>query len=230
VLSGLQTFRHDHAAHVIYQQIKEKLTQTRKGKWHIFISAGKRYADNTAPLECTIPKWALPNNRLTPDLVIIDGWAPGQPRPTRADFKNISFTIIDIAYGRGDTSTARITRKQRKYAPLVVALRAAGFTVHGTQLGSSLFPDANNPSLLGASFDHIAVVSLGTTGEIYSHIYSIHGAFGISRRSLAPLLLRLHMQAIRHTCDILKKRRILDCTQHRSLAPASGVALPGGVG
>ncbi len=98
--------------------------------------------------------------------------------------------VGDIAYGRGDTSTARITRKQRKYAPLVVALRAAGFTVHGTQLGSSLFPDAKNPSLLGASFDHIAVVSLGTTGEINSHIYSIHGAFGISRRSLAPLLLR----------------------------------------
>jgi hypothetical protein len=230
VLNGLQTFRHDHAAHVIYQLLKEKLTQTRKGKWHIFIAAGKRYADVDAPLECTIPKWALPNNAETPDLVIIDGWTPSDPVPSRADFKNISFTIIDVAYGRGDTSTTRITTKQRKYAPLVGNLRAAGFTVHGAQLGSSLFPDARNPQHFGASFDHVAVISLGITGEIYSNIYSILGIFDISRRSLAPLLLRLHTQAIRHTCKILRTRRSLDCALRRSPVPASGVALPGGVG
>jgi hypothetical protein len=230
-LNGPQTFRHDKAAHILYNLLLSQFVQKRRGKWHVFISAGRRFADSAEPLTPTIPAWALPGNVLTPDLVIIDGWAPGDPDPTPADFKNISFTIIDVAYGRGDTSTARITKKQRYYAQLVADLRAAGFTVHGTALGSGLFPDVRKPSTSGvAAYDHVAVISLGITGEIYSNIYNVFRALNISGRTLAPVLLELHMHAIRETHRILRQRRRLDHNPQRSLAQASTAAFLGGEG
>jgi hypothetical protein len=33
---------------------------------------------------CTIPKWALPRNKLSPDIVLIKGWAIGDPIPESA--------------------------------------------------------------------------------------------------------------------------------------------------
>ncbi len=68
--------------------------------WHLNISAGRRYQDSTAPLTDTIPSWALPDNVLKPDLVLILGWSADMPIPQHPT-PNIEFVIGDVTFGRG---------------------------------------------------------------------------------------------------------------------------------
>ena len=228
------------------------LSNSLSGKWHLFVSAGRTFGRADAPVLCTIPKWALPRNKLSPDIVLIKGWAIGDPIPrTRAQFCTIEFSILDVTYGRGDTSTERIKRKQIKYQRLILQLRARGFIAHGTQFGTSLYPvpppepepsAAATPSPAAPSTtshlppatsrpppatsrrppatrlppsatleSNIAVISLGITGELYDSIHNILAHFTqLKPRTVAPLLLKLHVHAIKHTTLILRQRRYLD--------------------
>jgi hypothetical protein len=98
-----------------------------------------------APLDVTIPAWALPHRpaHCTPDLVLITGWDPSMPPPSPS--RSVSFTIVDVAYGRGDTSTNRIKRKQNIYPNLVLLLQQQGWTAHGTSFGTSVYDPLPGP-------------------------------------------------------------------------------------
>ena len=251
-LNGMSTLRHDEAVHKIRDFMYDHLLNSLSGKWHLFVSAGRTFGRADAPVLCTIPKWALPRNKLSPDIVLIKGWAIGDPIPrTRAQFCTIEFSILDVTYGRGDTSTERIKRKQIKYQRLILQLRARGFIAHGTQFGTSLYPvpppepepsAAATPSPAAPSTtshlppatsrpppatsrrppatrlppsatleSNIAVISLGITGELYDSIHNILAHFTqLKPRTVAPLLLKLHVHAIKHTTLILRQRRYLD--------------------
>ena len=54
----------------------------RDGPFHVFISAGRRFADSDAPLGDTIPDWLYGSHYTQkPDIVLIEGWEPGMPIP-----------------------------------------------------------------------------------------------------------------------------------------------------
>jgi hypothetical protein len=132
---------------------------THNGPWNLLVSAGRRYALNDEPLDVTIPTWALPFRpaHCTPDLVLITGWDPSMPPPSPS--RSVSFTIVDVAYGRGDTSTNLFKRKQNIYPNLVLLLRQQGWTAHGTSFGTSVFdplpgPPTNAPPSTAAAPAH----------------------------------------------------------------------------
>ena len=59
--------------------------------------------------------------------------------PIPAPTQDVCFTIVDVAYGRDDTSTTRIQRKQDTYPSLVSLLRHQGWSAHGAEYGTSSF-------------------------------------------------------------------------------------------
>ena len=115
IISGLRTHRHDDATHAIVEAINKA---HHERPFSLRVSAGRRFQESNDTLTCTIPHWALPDCRLTPDLVLILGWDDSMPPPTSPS-ADVEFVIADVTYGQGDTATARAQRKQDKYAQLV---------------------------------------------------------------------------------------------------------------
>ena len=199
-MRGTLTFRHDKAVHILVDFI---LKAAHAGPFHLFVSAGRRYADSTETLGATIPAWLYGGEYSgKPDLVLIEGWDESMPVPTEPT-ADIRVTIIDLTYGQGDTSTARITRKQTKspYADLVPHLRKRGWSVVGFSSGTSV-PDPSfhsgphKPPTTETVFDLIGVISLGTTGEIYESTARTIAALAIPHTTVATSLTALHRSTI----------------------------------
>jgi hypothetical protein len=218
VLKGKRTFRHDEGANTIADVIAKS---HRERPWHLNISAGRRFRDSTAPLSDTIPTWALPDNVLKPDLVLILGWSADMPIPARPT-PDIEFIIGDVTYGRGHTNTARIVKKQQKYQRLVTALRARGWTVRTVETGTCALPPsprAAQPALQPQQYDSIPVFSFGATGEIYSSNLHAFRAFDIDHHHCKTLASSIHFKSIKWAADILRARRAIDKDPHAHSTP-----------
>ena len=233
-LGGMATFRHDKAVHMIVDKV---LKAHHEQPFQLLVSAGRRYQESTAPITKTIPEWALPGCTLTPDLVLILGLAEGAPPPPRPT-PSITFVIADLAVGHGRTSTARITRKQTKYASLIRDLRQRGWSAHAAAQGTCApeltddDQDAEIPAAAGTPLPPAApraprntdifVASLGAAGELYESTVHTLRALGIDKPAITTLLAALHLHLIRSTSNILSTRRKLDALlQQQPVQPAS---------
>ena len=130
---------------------------------------------------------------------------------------NARFVIADVSFNRGYCSQQRITDKQAKYSPLAQSLRARGWAVRCVAAGTCAFPhpspnDEPTP-LPPLHLTDIAVISLGTTGELYTSTLNSLKALYIDKARLAPLLSSLHLLAIKHAASITRVRRKLDSLQ-----------------
>jgi hypothetical protein len=215
------TYRHDHGANTIADAI---LKSHHERPFHLYISAGRRYLEHDAPLLASIPDWALPGNTLKPDLVLILGWSADMPPPTTPT-ADIEFIIADVTYSRGYASAAAIALKQAKYAQLVAALRARGWSVRCVSAGTCapaphLRAAADNdedasqssspaPAPVTALTD-ILVISLGSTGELYQSTRNSLRALDIDNHRIDTLLTALHHLTITHAGRIIRTRRKLD--------------------
>ena len=240
VLSGMVTFRHDKAVHMIVDALLKAHHET---PFQLLLSAGRRFQESTAPLTKTIPDWALPGYSLQPDLVLILGWDPSTPPPPQPTAA-VTFIIADLAIGHGRTSSARIQRKQAKYAALVGALRQRGWSARGAAPGTcdpevpiptrpAQQPDDNNPADEQPDENEatppppplhtdIFVVSLGATGELYTSTVRTLTALGLNKPAISTLLAALHRHLISSAHKILSTRRKLDTQLHRQpTQPAS---------
>jgi hypothetical protein len=197
VLKGKVTFRHDAAMHRIVDAIQKSHHEL---PFCLNVSAGRRFQDKDAPITDTIPPWALPGNRLQPDLVLILGWQEGMPIPA-APTRDVCFVIGDGCFSKGTNCEQTILKKQQKYAPVIHALRQRGWSVR-TTAGPTC--DAATPG------DSPFVFFLGTTAEIYASTLNSMRAFGIDKDRIKPLAFELHILATKHTCDILNTRRAID--------------------
>ena len=208
-MRGTLTFRHDKAVHA--------------GPFHLFVSSGRRYADSTDTLGATIPAWLYGGEYSgKPDLVLIEGWDESMPIPTEPT-ADIRVTIIDLTYGQGDTSTARIIRKQTKspYADLVPHLRKRGWSIVGFSSGTSVFDPSfhrgpHKPTTTETVFDSIGVVSLGSTGEIYKSTARTIAALALPPATVATSLTALHRSTIEFFAKLMAIRSALDaasCSQ-----------------
>ena len=215
VLNGLITYRHDHATHIIADAIRKSHFER---PFHLFVSAGRRYAEHAtatpfAHTTQSIPDWALPGNAEKPDLVLILGWSADMPPPP-APTQDIEFVIADVSFNRGYCSQQRITDKQAKYSPLAQSLRARGWAVRCVAAETCAFPHPSPndepPPPPPLHLTDIAVISLGTTGELYTSTLNSLKALNIDKARLAPLLSSLHLLSIKHAASITRVRRKLD--------------------
>jgi hypothetical protein len=91
------TFRHDKAVHLVVSEMQKA---HHERPFHLFVSAGRRYQESTAPLTATILEWALPAYPLRPDLVFVLGWSEDMLVPTQPT-TDIEFVICDLTCGYG---------------------------------------------------------------------------------------------------------------------------------
>jgi len=233
----MRTNRHNRIAWRIVKAIKDAYHPT---KWHLNIDAGTKFSpteqdddldDTSVPSpkkqRCTIPPWALPNNTLLPDIVLILGWDEDSLTPvTQADKAKITFVIADVTLGRGYTTFSRIERKQQKYAMLITDLRNAGFKVIGFTQGtceriddlsqqkdntaSQLQVDATMAEKGSTTADEIGVLSFGVTGEMYKSNKSCLSAFHVSGTAADSLLSDIHLIIVRYAHRIIRQRYIID--------------------
>jgi hypothetical protein len=135
------TFRHDKAVHLVVSEVQKA---HHERPFHLFVSAGLRFQESTAPLSATIPQWALPAYPFKPDLVLVLGWSEDMPVPSHPT-KDIEFDSLSrlrpvtCSYSRY-TSARRVAKKQAKYESLVRALRQRGWAARAASPGTCL-PD-----------------------------------------------------------------------------------------
>ena len=127
------------------------------------------------------------------------------PPPT--DNKLIEFVIADATYCRGDCSLTAISRKQAKYDNTANHLRARGFRVRGFD-DRSLLPKEGREG----SANHIAVLALGISGEVFQATRHVLSALGLDTHSVTKLIKTLHLLSLEHTYNILQSRQFLDKT------------------
>ena len=165
------------------------------------------------PARGTIPVWALPLPcKDVPDLVLCLGWDDSQPPPvTRLQRAGITFVLADVTYTVGYGARAAIKRKQFKYAHLVAALRAQGFTVIGFQEETCSLPDKRSAvPHVESDFSSVGVLCFGITGEIYHSSKSVLKAYGMTSDDVTTALGKIHALSIRNALRILKTRSMLD--------------------
>ena len=187
--------------------------------FHVFVSAGKRYqdpSDNGTLGQPTLPAWLWDprginggaTTALTPDIVVVHGWAPGPaiapPLPTTP---GVSITVADTCMGQWNTSRSRVCTKQDGYASIVPHLRRQGWKVNGFSYGASMpdprsgpdvaalctrvlqagsaaalvpCPPTQQPWVEGwaCGYDSIGVLSIGATGELFWSTTAVLGVLG----------------------------------------------------
>jgi ribonuclease HI len=239
-LAGMITFRHDKAVHLVVSEVQKA---HHERPFHLFVSAGRRFQESSAPLTATIPAWALPAYPLKPDLVLVLGWSEDMPVPAHPT-TDIEFVICDLTCGYGHTSARRVAKKQAKYDSLVRALRQRGWAARAASPGTCLSdgalardaPPRETPMTTMSDDDgddsapppppvytDIFVASFGVTGEVYQSTAHSLRALGIDDAALKSLLAAIHLHIVRDTCKILTTRRKLDALlqQQPQQQPAS---------
>ena len=148
VMNGLATERHNAAC----RRLASAIANGKLGRWLCLHSFGQTDGD---PEGVTVPAWitdATPGLARSgeagshkPDFLILEGWpatlgAPitmvdGVPVvPTSYQGVAVRIVLADLTFTMDDAATrweAAQKRKQDKYAPLVAALRSAGWLVDG---------------------------------------------------------------------------------------------------
>jgi hypothetical protein len=219
--------------------------------FHVFVSAGKRYqdpSDNGTLGQPTLPAWLWDprginggaTTALTPDIVVVHGWAPGPaiapPLPTTP---GVSITVADTCMGQWNTSRSRVCTKQDGYASIVPHLRRQGWKVNGFSYGASMPDPRSGPDVAAlcaralqagsaaalvpcpppqqpwvegwaCGYDSIGVLSIGTTGELFWSTTAVLGVLGLPPRDADRTLRALHSITLAYVSPLFDTRRHLD--------------------
>jgi hypothetical protein len=101
--------------------------------------------------------------------------------------------IVEFTYTIETSYDRTLARKRTQHNALVLALTAAGWTLHEAT------PE-----------EYVHVIIVGSTGIIFSPIQSILQALGVSARKLPVFLQSLHKFAVLYAASILRCRRRLE--------------------
>ena len=194
--------------------IHAKISQGTKGGCFMIMDATSRADLPAGVSDIRLPQWMLPNvppdvlSTFRPDLLLIDGLlsvddpfldadnaatATLLPAHLRCLQEHCTIHIVEFTYTIESSYDRTLARKRAQHAALVLALTAAGWTIHAPQ---------------PAEYVHLIII--GSTGTIFSPIEEALLALGIPARKITKLLQSLHQFAVLYAASILRCRRRLE--------------------
>jgi hypothetical protein len=194
--------------------IHAKISQGTKGGCFMIMDATSRADLPAGVSDIRMPQWMLPNvpphllSTYRPDLLLIDGLlsvddpfldredattATLLPAHLRCLQEHCVIHIVELAYTIESCYDHTLARKRVQHAALVLALSAAGWTLHAPQ-----------PT------EHVHLIVIGSTGTIFSPIENALLALGVPARTIPKLLQSLHQFAVLYAASILRCRRRLE--------------------
>ena len=189
-MKNLSIIRANKSAQILCERVRLGTL----GACRILLHAGTSTA---AVQQRTIPPYIIPYESLPlnangsrvacPDFALISGWPThkrGHPTPSSP---GVVLILLEMCFCDDAFMTERLHEKRAYYAPLLAALRAAGWTVLG-------FDDATGD--VSPSGPHILVLPIGHSGLLPSYARrSIFPALGLSPVQSLSLARRLNIHA-----------------------------------
>ena len=196
--------------------IHAKISRGTKGGCYMVMDATSRADLPRGVSDIRLPQWMLPNtppallSTFRPDLLLIDGLlsvdAPDaidtqtdhvarvlHPAHLRQLQKHCVVHIVEFTYTIETSYDRTLARKRAQHSALVLALTAAGWTLHEA-----------------APTEFVHIIVIGSTGVIFGPIHRTLQALGVSTRKLTTFLQSLHKFAVLYAASILRCRRRLE--------------------